>query len=182
MKDKTMTEPFIGEIQLFGFNFAPNGWAFCNGATLAIRQNTALFSLLGIQYGGDGTTTFQLPNFTNRAGCQQGNGAGLTPRTIGEPFGENGVTLSVNEMPAHSHSFTVYNQTDPGKRSSSPSAGNSLTPPGLSGPYATAGQPNAAFTPTMIQPAGNSQQHENRQPYLALNYSIALQGVFPSFG
>ncbi|WP_040856075.1 tail fiber protein [Phyllobacterium sp. YR531] len=177
-----MTEPFIGEIQLFGFSFAPRGWASCNGATLAIQQNTSLFALLGTQYGGNGQTTFQLPNFTNRAGCQQGAGAGLTRRTIGETFGENSVTLTTNEMPAHTHAFTVYNQTDLNKRAASPSTGNSLTPPRLSSPYATASQANAAFSPAMIQPSGNSQPHENRQPFLALNYSIALQGVFPSFG
>lgn len=177
-----MTEPFIGEIQLFGFSFAPRGWAFCNGATLAIQQNTALFSLLGTQYGGNGQTTFQLPNFTNRAGCQQGAGAGLTRRTIGETFGENSVTLTINEMPAHTHPFTVYNQTDLNKRAASPSAGNSLTPPRLSSPYVPASPPNTTFSPTMILPSGNSQPHENRQPFLALNHSIALQGVFPSFG
>lgn len=177
-----MSEPFIGEIQLFGFNFPPRNWAFCNGATLPIQQNTALFALLGVNYGGNGTTSFQLPNFTNRAGCNQGNGVGLTPRAIGEVFGENGVTLTTAEMPSHNHQFTLYNQTDTGKLAASPSPGNSLVPPGQSTPFTSAGQPDAQFAPGMIGLAGGNQPHENRQPYLALNYSISLQGVFPSFG
>jgi microcystin-dependent protein len=177
-----MTEPFIGEIQLFGFNFAPRGWALCNGATLAIQQNTALFALLGTQYGGNGQTTFQLPNFVSRAGCSQGQGPGLTPRTIGETFGENAVTLTTDTMPAHTHPFTVYNQNDTGKRASSPSPGNALGVPTLSSPFAQNATPNAPFSPSMCMPTGNGQPHENRQPYLAVNFCIALQGVFPSFG
>ncbi|CAN7661776.1 phage tail protein [Ensifer sp. ENS11] len=177
-----MSEPFIGEIQLFGFNFAPRDWAFCNGATLAIRQNTALFSLLGVAYGGDGTTTFQLPNFTGRTGCNQGTAPGLSQRSIGEVFGENNVTLSTSEMPAHSHGFTIYNQTDSAKRASAPSAGNALTLPIESSVTAKDAQPNAQFASNMIGLAGNNVPHENRQPYLAVNFCIALNGTFPSFG
>jgi microcystin-dependent protein len=177
-----MTEPFIGEIQLFGFNFPPRQWAACNGATLAIQQNTALFSLLGTQYGGNGTTTFQLPNFTTRASCNQGTGAGLSQRVIGETFGANSVTLTQPEMPMHSHPFTVYNQNDTSKRASSPSSGNSLAVPSLSAPFVTGGQANAQFAPAMCGPSGGGQPHENRQPYLAVNFCIALSGVFPSFG
>jgi microcystin-dependent protein len=177
-----MSEPFLGEIQLFGFNFPPRDWAFCNGAVLPLRQYTALFSLLGVNYGGNGTTTFQLPNFTNRAGCNQGNGPGLTPRVIGEVFGESGVTLTTSEMPSHMHQFTLYNQTDQTKKASSPGPGNSLALLGQSTPFASASQPNAQFAPGMIGLAGGGEPHENRQPYLALNYSIALQGTFPSFG
>ena len=171
-----MSEPFIGEIQLFGFNFAPRDWAFCNGATLAIRQNTALFSLLGVAYGGDGTTTFQLPNFTGRTGCNQGTAPGLSQRSIGEVFGENNVTLSTSEMPAHSHGFTIYNQTDSAKRASAPSAGNALTLPIESSVTAKDAQPNAQFASNMIGLAGNNVPHENRQPYLAVNFCIALRG------
>ncbi|MFJ6328438.1 MULTISPECIES: phage tail protein [unclassified Rhizobium] len=177
-----MTQPFLGEIQLFGFNFPPSGWAFCNGATLPIRQNTALFSLIGIQYGGDGTNTFQLPNFANRAGCNQGQGPGLSSRQIGEPFGTNGITLTQSEMPAHSHSLTIYNQGTPTKRASSPSSGNSLSTPTASNPFLSGSQPNAQFAPNVIGIAGANQPHENRQPYLAVNFSIALNGAFPSFG
>lgn len=177
-----MTQPFIGEIQLFGFNFAPRGWAFCSGSALPVRQYTALFSLLGISYGGNGTTTFQLPNFTNRAGCNQGAGPGVSRRTIGETFGTNSETLTIAEMPGHVHQFTIYNQGTTSMRAGSPSVGNSIALPGQSSPYVGTATPNAQFAPGMIGPTGGNQPHENRQPYLALNYSIALEGVFPAFG
>ncbi len=177
-----MTEPFVGEIQVFGFNFAPLGWASCNGATMAIQQNTALFALLGTNYGGNGTTTYQLPNFTNRAGCNQGQGPGLSSRSIGETFGSNSDTLMLNEMPAHMHQFTIYNQSDTTKKSGTPNAGNSLGLPSNTTPFLANAQPNTQFVPTMLGVTGSGQPHENRQPYLALNFSIALQGVFPSFG
>src|SRR3546814_20493446 len=124
-----MTEPFIGEIQLFGFNFAPRGWAYCNGALMAISQNTALFSLLGTQYGGDGKTTFGLPDFGGRSACDTGQGPGLTPRTQGETFGEDAVTLIGTQMPSHSHRLNVYPETDPGKRSDAPATGAGLGNP-----------------------------------------------------
>ncbi|GCA50147.1 microcystin-dependent protein [Mesorhizobium plurifarium] len=177
-----MTTPFIGEIQLFGFNFAPRGWAFCNGALLPIQQNSALFSLLGTEYGGDGHTTFQLPNFAARAACSQGTGIGLTPRVAGDTFGEAAVTLTLTQMPSHTHAFTVYNQNDPSKRAASPSTGNSLASPTSSSPFASGAEPDAQFAPAMIGPAGGSQAHENQQPYLAVNFSIALAGEYPSFG
>lgn len=175
-----MTEPFIGQIQIFGFNFAPRGWAFCNGATLAIQQNTALFALLGTQYGGNGTTTFQLPNFVNRTGCNQGQGPGLTPHQIGENFGSNSVTLTTQEMPAHTHAMQIYNQNDVSKRQSAPANGVALGSPAASA-FTSAPTANSPFPPTMIGPTGGSQPHENRQPYLAMNFCIALQGIFPSF-
>jgi microcystin-dependent protein len=177
-----MTTPFTGEIQLFGFNFAPNGWAFCNGALLPVQQNTTLFSLLGTNYGGDGRTTFQLPNFAARAACNQGSGIGLTQRVAGDAFGESALTLTVAQMPSHTHAFTVYNQNDPAKRAGSPSADNSLGSPTLSSPFASGAEPDAQFAPAMIGPSGGNQAHENRQPYLALNFSIALAGEYPSFG
>ncbi|WP_368518659.1 phage tail protein [Rhizobium sp.] len=177
-----MTQPFLGEIQLFGFNFPPYQWAFCNGATLPIQQNTPLFALLGTQYGGNGTTTFQLPNFSNRAGCNQGQGVGLTERSVGEAFGDNSITLTPAEMPAHTHSLTIYSQSDSSKRSASPSEGNALSVPGLSSPFLPAAQPNAQFASNIIGIGGGNQPHENRQPYLAVNFSISLAGAFPSFG
>lgn len=177
-----MTEPFIGEIQIFGFNFAPRGWAFCNGATLAIQQNTALFSLLGTQYGGNGQTTFMLPNLCNRAVTQQGTGPGLTPRTIGESFGTNDVTLTQGTMPAHNHSLTIYNQSDASKRTGTPATGNYLGLPTTGTPFVKNVPLDAQFSPFITSPVGNSFPHENRQPYLATNFCIALQGVFPSFG
>ncbi|NLS01689.1 phage tail protein [Rhizobium sp. P38BS-XIX] len=177
-----MTTPFLGEIQLFAFNFAPYQWAFCNGATMAIRQNTALFSLLGVQYGGDGVTTFQLPNFANRAGCNQGRGPGLTPRDAGETFGSNSITLSQSEMPAHFHSLTIFNQNNTAKKTAGPTSGGVLGVPSSSSPFAQNAQANAQFAPNVIGQAGGNQPHENRQPYLAVNFSIALAGAFPSFG
>lgn len=178
-----MTEPFIGEIQLFGFNFNPRGWAFCNGATLPIAQNTALFALLGTQYGGNGQTTFQLPNFAARAGCEQGQGPGLTPRTIGETFGTSSVTLTSNQIPAHTHTLTVFSQPDATKRASSPAAGNALSTStvGTTLPFMPPGTANAPFTPNMIAASGSGVPHTNQQPYLGMNFCIALQGIFPSF-
>ncbi|KUM23976.1 microcystin-dependent protein [Mesorhizobium loti] len=175
-------EPYIGEIQIFGFGFAPRSWAFCNGATMAIQQNTALFALLGTVYGGDGKTTFMLPNFAGRAGCNQGGSGGVTPRTIGDAFGENSVTLTANQMPSHSHAFTIYNQTDTSKRTSAPAKGSSVVVPQNSTPFNSSGPANTPFSQRMGGAAGGGQPHENRQPYLALNFCISLAGVFPSFG
>lgn len=138
--------------------------------------------MLGVQYGGNGTTTFQLPNFANRAGCNQGQGLCLTPRTEGETFGSNGVTLTQAQMPAHAHSLTLFNQGDTSKRAATPSAGNALSLPNSSSPFLANAQPNAQFAQNVIGIAGEGQPHENRQPYLAVNFSIALNGIFPSFG
>jgi len=175
-----MTEPFIGEIQLFGFNFAPRGWALCNGATLPIQQYTALFSLLGTQYGGNGQTTFQLPNLVSRSACNQGQAPGLSQRTIGETFGEQTVQLQTTEMPMHQHGITLYAQGDASKRAGSPVAGNAVSNPGASAPFVASG-PAATFAPNVIGVSGSSLPHENRQPFLAVNFCIALEGVFPSF-
>lgn len=177
-----MTTPFIGEIQVFAFDFAPRGWASCNGSLVPIQQYSAVFALLGVNYGGNGTTNFQLPNFTNRAGCSQGQGPGLTPRVIGETFGENSETLTVTQMPAHMHQFTIYNQGDLSKKAASPSEGNSLTSPANTSAFVAGAQPNAQFLPDMIGFTGGNQPHENRQPYIAMNYCIAMAGAFPSFG
>lgn len=176
-----MTEPFIGQIQIYGFNFAPRGWAACNGATLAIQQNTALFALLGTQYGGNGQTTFQLPNFVNRAATEQGRGPGLSPHTIGEAYGVNSVTLTTQQLPAHAHSLNIYNQPTDSKKAASPTTGNALGSPSMNA-YVAGTTADAPFSPTVLLPAGGGQPHENRQPYLAMNFCIALQGVFPAFG
>ncbi|RAN75787.1 microcystin-dependent protein [Bacillus sp. SRB_336] len=175
-----MTTPYVGEIQLFGFNYAPYQWAFCNGATMAIQQNTALFALLGVQYGGNGQTTFQLPNLVGRAPCSQGQGPGLTQRSIGENFGENSVALLSTQMPAHTHGLTLFRQGDTSKLSGTPANGNALGMPTKVSPFAADAQANAPFA-NSIGPAGGGQPHENRQPYLAVNFCIALQGAFPSF-
>jgi microcystin-dependent protein len=179
-----MTQPFIGEIQLFGFNFNPRGWAFCNGTTLPIAQNTALFALLGTQYGGNGQTTFQLPNLAGRGGCAQGQGPGLSPRTIGETYGVESVTLIQSEMPAHNHRINAYSQTAAGSGSHTPVSNGGLSFLAASTTSKTF-RPAPADTqlaPTMIQPSqGGGLPHENQQPYLGVNFCIALQGIFPAF-
>jgi len=177
-----MTEPYIGEIQIFGFNFAPRNWAQCAGQILPIQQNTALFALLGTQYGGNGTTNFALPNFQGNAACNQGQGPGLTPRTTGETFGEPTVTLTQNEMPAHQHGLTVYAQNDPAKRSASPATGNGLASPATFAAFAPGNSPSVMMATGLVGQAGQGQPHPNQQPYLAMNFCIALSGIFPSFG
>lgn len=172
-----MTQPYIGEIQVFGFNFNPRGWAFCNGATLPISQNTALFALLGTTYGGNGQTTFQLPNFAFRAPMEQGAGPGLSPRTLGETGGVQNVTLTPNQMPAHTHGFsassTAGTVASPLAAVPAPGASGRTPPPR----YATAA--NTLMGPSGT--AGGGQPHQNLQPYLGINFCIALQGIFPSF-
>jgi len=178
-----MTQPFIGEIQLFGFNFNPRGWAFCNGATLPISQNTALFSLIGTIYGGNGQTTFQLPNFAARAGCEQGSGPGLTPRSLGQSFGVNTVTLNSNQIPSHNHGVTLFSQSDGTKKSNTPAANGGLSTLGSSTAKPFINTPvDTTFAPNMISPSqGGGFPHENQQPYLGVNFCIALQGIYPSF-
>jgi microcystin-dependent protein len=174
-----MTQPFIGEIQLFGFNFNPRGWAFANGATLPISQNTALFSLVGVTYGGNGQTTFQLPNFAGRAGCEQGNGPGLTPRTLGQAFGVNVAPFSRENIPQHNHAINAYVPAN----SSTPVANGGLSQPTISAnrPF-SAGAPNTTFAPNMLSPSQSvGTPHENQQPYLGVNFCIALQGIYPIF-
>jgi microcystin-dependent protein len=175
-----MTQPFLGEVQIFGFNFAPRGWTFCNGALIPIQQASALFSLIGTQYGGNGTTNFQLPNLMNRAPCNQGQGPGLTPRTTGEVFGEESVTLTLGELPMHNHFVTSYSGS--ANRSAGPTSGAGLSAPGATRAFLANPTFNTSLSPTMVQPSGGGQPHENRQPFLALTYAIALEGVFPSFG
>lgn len=179
-----MSEPFIGEIQLFGFNFNPQGWAFCNGATLPISQNTALFSLLGTSYGGNGQTTFKLPNFAGRAGCTQGQAPGLSFRSLGETFGVNSVTLANSEIPLHNHGMVLYSQRDATRRAGAPGPNNALSvsSEAAATSFLPSGSPNTQFATNMIQPAtGGGAPHQNQQPYLGVNFCIALQGIYPSF-
>lgn len=176
-----MTEPFFGEIQLFAFDFAPVNWAFCNGATLPLQQYSALFSLLGLTYGGNGSTTFMLPNLAARAPGGSGAGPGLTPRAAGSAYGEFQHALTTQEMPFHGHAATVYQQRDQTKRTSVPANGSALVTPSTTSPFLAAAVPSTTLSPQMIQPAGSGLPHENRQPALAMNYCIALQGVYPNF-
>lgn len=170
-----MSEAYVGEIRIFAGTFAPTGWALCNGQILAISQNTALFSLLGTTYGGNGTTTFALPNLQGRAPMHWGTGPGLTPRSLGEVGGAATVTLLSTQMPAHTH--TMNAAIDPGE-SDNPAnlalaRGSNITP------YAPAPTPGTTLSPSTLSVQGGSQPHNNMQPYLTMNFIIALQGIYP---
>lgn len=167
--------PYIAEIVLFGGNFAPRGWAFCNGQLLSISQNTALFSLLGTTYGGDGTTTFALPDLRGRvpihAGGFNGQGPGLSLYALGQTAGEEAHTLNNNEMPQHTHPLpastadATSNRPDPSRV------------PARGGAYAGNGSTNTSLPSSA---SGGNQPHNNIQPYQALNYIIAVEGIYPS--
>lgn len=176
-----MADPFVAEIRMFGFNFAPKGWAFCNGQILPISQNTALFSLLGTTYGGDGKSTFALPNLQGSAPMHPGQGPGLSLYDLGEQGGTPFVTLIESEMPAHNHLFMVSNQAGDIQE---PGNDKSLARPNGALPFVP-GSPTPPLTQMAFQeisPVGGSQPHNNMAPYLTLNFCIALQGVFPPRG
>ncbi len=171
-----MSEPFLAQIQIFGFNFAPQGWALCAGQIMAISQNTALFSLLGTTYGGDGKTNFALPNLKGRVPIHSGQGPGLTLRDLGEQAGEEFVTLLTSEIPAHNHSATC----NPAVGTSYDPAGNVWChDAGETNEYSS-GNPAGQMSPNALTPSGGGQPHNNMQPYLVLNYCIALVGIFPA--
>lgn len=165
-----MSEPFIGEIQLFAFNFAPRGWATCDGQILSIAQNTALFSLLGTTFGGDGRTTFALPNLRGRVPVHTGPLIDL-----GQAAGSESVTLTVNEIPAHTHSLNAV--AAPGSQTAAVNNFPAQLPAGRTIFSSNGG---AAMNPAAIASAGGNQAHENRQPFLVVNFCIALQGIFPT--
>lgn len=173
-----MSEPFMGEIKIVSFNFAPKGWALCNGQVLPINQNQALFALLGTMYGGDGRTNFALPDFRGRIPHHTGGQSGLT---LGQAGGEATHTVNLSEMPQHNHivqaSTTAGNQAFPA--SASPVVTHNAWATSSQNPYAAPGN-LVSMDPASISNVGGSQPHENRQPYLVLNFIIALQGIFPS--
>jgi microcystin-dependent protein len=174
-----MSDPFVAEIRIFPFNFPPKGWAFCDGQILPISQNTALFSLLGTTYGGNGQSTFALPDLQGSAPMHPGQGPGLSLHDLGETGGSENVTLLTSEMPLHPH--TVGRASDQPADSVTPVAtvwalgGSVRAVVNLYNP----GPPTAAMKSDVIQPTGGSLPHNNMQPYLTLNFCIALQGVFP---
>lgn len=170
-----MAERYIGEIRMFGGNFAPSGWALCNGQLIPIAQNTALFSILGTTYGGNGLTTFALPDLRQRMPLHAGSGPGLTPRDLGEQGGEQAVTLTPMQMPSHSHAMTASNAI---ASVQSPANAMLAKPVTLSAPY----HDPAAVAPSPAGPlgtAGAAAPHNNLQPCLVVNFIIALTGVFP---
>lgn len=170
-----MSEPFIAEIRIFAGNFAPRGWAFCNGQLLPISQNTALFSLIGTTYGGDGRTTTALPDLQGRAPMHPGRGPGLTAKRLGERGGTETVTLSEAQMPNHTH--TLRAAVNPGDTSTPQ---NTVTGTSIGdNVYGTAAN-LVAMADQALPSAGGSQAHNNMQPYLTMNFIIALVGLYPS--
>lgn len=173
-----MSNPFLAEIRIFPFNFAPKGWAFCDGQILPLSQNTALFSLLGTTYGGDGKSNFALPNMQGNAPMHPGQGPGLSLHDLGETGGSDTVSLLESEIPSHSHPLNASPQS---ALLDAPGPNNALartTPAQLY--WQPAGAPAiVTMSDNTIAPAGGDQPHNNLMPYLTLNFCIALQGVFP---
>ena len=171
-----MTQPFIGSITAFAGNFAPRGWAFCDGQLLSVSQNDALFSLLGTIYGGDGRTTFGLPDLRGRIPIHAGSGPGLTPRNLGAKLGSERVTVGANQLPSHTHELRASDDTnvgaDPGGAVPGHPAKNVYRSP--------FGTPNFDLDPASLTAAGGSQPHDNLMPTVCVNFIIALTGIYPS--
>ena len=171
-----MADPFVAEIRIFPFNFAPKGWAWCDGQLLPLSQNTALFSLLGTTYGGNGKSNFALPDLQGRAPMHPGQGPGLSLHDLGETGGSETVSLLESEIPAHSHALMAQGAP----ADTNVPAGNSIARVIGATPYlAPAGAPLVSMAPESLAPAGGDQPHNNMQPYLTFYFCIALQGVFP---
>lgn len=177
-----MSDQFIAEIRIFPFNFAPTGWATCDGQLIPISQNTALFSLLGTTYGGDGKSTFALPNLQGSVPMQQGQGQGLSLRDLGEMSGADNITLLMTEIPVHTHTAQISNQTATlsGPEGNVPAriAYDTGTTSGTGVAY-SATTPTVQMAPQALSMAGGGLPHNNLQPYLTLTFCIAMQGVFP---
>ena len=171
-----MADNFVGEIRIFGFNYAPTGWAMCNGQILPISQNAALFSLLGTQYGGNGTSNFALPNMQGQVPIHQGQGTGLSQYIVGERGGVENVTLLPANLPIHNHGGAL--QCSAGNARGDKKSPANDVPAGHVTPTIYAANANTTMTPTSAN--GSSQPHNNQQPFLVLNYCIALVGIFPS--
>ncbi|MFS0724275.1 phage tail protein [Paenibacillus sp. 1P07SE] len=171
-------DPYVGEIRLFAGNFAPTGWAFCDGAQLFVQQYPALFAVIGNQYGGDGRSTFHLPNLMGRVPVGTGTGPGLTPRVIAQTFGEAAVTLEETQIPSHTHTpqgttVTANGVADPTSAIWGSEANSAFSVK----PYSAT--PNTQMNSLAVNAAGGSQLHNNMQPFVALSFIIAFEGVFP---
>jgi microcystin-dependent protein len=171
-----MSEPFIGEVSMIGFDFAPRGWAFCDGQLLPIAQYTALYSLLGTTYGGDGRTTFALPDLRGRTPIHPGRGPGLSDRRLGQQVGSETVTVTTAQIPSHTHTLKASSQ----RQNTSDPSNNVLAQQPVE--FYDTPQPNdeRAMHAGSIANTGGGQAHTNRQPYQAVRFIIALQGLFPS--
>lgn len=178
-----MSEPFIGEIRSFGFNFAPIGWAQCNGQILSIAQNSALFAILGTSFGGNGQSTFGLPNLQGSSPMHWGTGPGLNT-VLGEPLGTPTVTLLTTQIPQHAHTISAAsvppNSTP--EQSPNPKTNSFLGQTNSGVVYQQPGTPNTPFAPAAMTATGGSQPHDNMQPFLTINFCISLEGIFPSRG
>lgn len=172
---QAQVEPFLGEIRFVGFNFAPVGWALCNGQLINIRDNTALFALLGTQYGGDGRNTFALPDLQGRVAIGAGNGAGLTPRVNGQEGGQEAVTLTIPQMPKHTHNLKAVSGAADSTTPAANLPANSATTPVYSTKTA-----DTTMRSSIVATTGNNQPHENMQPFTTMTCIIALEGIFPS--
>ncbi len=177
-----MTEPFLGEVQILGFGFAPLNWSLANGQLMSIQQSTALYSLYGASFGGDGSRTFGLPNLAARMACGAGQSPGNSPRSLGQPFGAAGIALSGDNMPVHTHGFNDYQPEGAGKLSGVPATGSAV---GTTNGVNLFGPQSASASTTMngaaISLSGSGMTHENQQPSLGLIYAVAMTGVFPAF-
>jgi microcystin-dependent protein len=171
-----MPDPFIGQIQPFGFNFAPRGWAMCDGQLLPISSHSALFSLLGTFYGGDGRTTFALPDLRGRACLHLGSGPGLSPRTIGQKFGNESTTLGLSNLPSHTHALMAKDR----KGNQQSPSGHVLAIDNGGDFIYTSEAPDVSMAGASVGSTGNSQAFNNMQPALVVNWCIALVGVYPS--
>ena len=175
-----MSDPFVAEIRMFPFNFAPRGWAWCNGQLMPISQNTALFSLLGTTYGGDGKSTFGLPDMAGNAPMQPGQGPGLSLHDLGEIGGSDFVTLLDSEMPIHTHQMMSAPANFPAN--SNVPTGNAMGKSSQGNVYVADTAPAAQMNIGMLTLSGGSQPHNNLMPYLTIYFAIALQGIFPPRG
>lgn len=169
-----MSDPYVGEIRVFAGNFAPSGWALCDGSALQISGNETLFDLIGTTYGGDGVSTFNLPDLRGRVPLGAGSASGLSTRALGEKGGAEAVTVLQTQLPAHTHLFAAS-----GAATTSSPAGNLYAAASVAG-FAAPGGSTVSLAPQTLDPAGGSQPHENMSPFLGLTFMIALVGIFPS--